>query len=86
VTNAHRNSSICRSSLKTIVFEIYYYNLFNISYTIEKFIYILYTTIMVYEKEAKKGVVYEKYGHFFMVYEIFSVKIIIWTRNVKTLL
>jgi hypothetical protein len=37
-----------------MVFEIYYYTLFNISYTIEKFIYISYTTIMVYEKEAKK--------------------------------
>jgi hypothetical protein len=24
-------------------------------------------------KRPKKGVVYEKYGHFFMVYEIFSV-------------
>jgi hypothetical protein len=23
-------------------------------------------------KRPKKGVVYEKYGHFFMVYEIFS--------------
>jgi hypothetical protein len=37
-----------------MVFEIYYYTLFNILYTIEKFIYILYTTIMVYKKEAKK--------------------------------
>jgi hypothetical protein len=25
-------------------------------------------------KRPKKGVVYEKYGHFFMVYEIFSDK------------
>jgi hypothetical protein len=56
-----------------MVFQIYYYTLFNISYTIRKFIYISYTTIMVYEKEAKKSCVYEKYGHFFMVYEIFSV-------------
>jgi hypothetical protein len=47
VTNAYRNSSIRRSSLKTMVFKIYYYTLFNISYT----------TIMVYKKEAKKVVV-----------------------------
>jgi hypothetical protein len=40
---------------KTMVFQIYYYTLFNILYTIRKFIYILYTTIMVYEKEAKKS-------------------------------
>jgi hypothetical protein len=40
---------------KTIVFQIYYYTLFNISYTIRKFIYILYTTIIVYKKEAKKS-------------------------------
>jgi hypothetical protein len=32
---------------------------------------------MVYEKEAKKVVVYEKYGHFFMVYEIFSVNLML---------
>jgi hypothetical protein len=32
-----------------------YYTLFNISYIIEKFIYILYTTIIVYKKEAKKS-------------------------------
>jgi hypothetical protein len=37
-----------------MVFKIYYYTLFNILYTIEKSIYISYTTIMVYEKEAKK--------------------------------
>jgi hypothetical protein len=30
-------------------------------------------------KRPKKGVVYEKYGHFFMVYEIFSVYFIIIT-------
>jgi hypothetical protein len=38
-----------------MVFKIYYYTLFNISYTIEKVIYISYTTIMVYKKEAKKS-------------------------------
>ena len=28
---------------------------------------------MVYEKETKKSMVYEKYKHFFVVYEIFAV-------------
>jgi hypothetical protein len=28
---------------------------------------------MVYEKETKKSMVYEKYEHFFVVYEIFAV-------------
>jgi hypothetical protein len=32
-------------------------------------------------KRPKKVVVYEKYGHFFMVYEIFSVVIIILTTS-----
>jgi hypothetical protein len=31
-------------------------------------------------KRPKKVVVYEKYGHFFMVYEIFSDKIIVQCR------
>ena len=42
-------------NFKTMVFKIYYNTLFNISYTIKKFIYISYTIIMVYEKEAKKS-------------------------------
>ena len=29
---------------------------------------------MVYEKETKKSMVYEKYKHFFVVYEIFADK------------
>ena len=40
---------------KSMVFKIYYYTLFNILYTIRKFIYISNTTIMVFEKEAKKS-------------------------------
>ncbi|KAH8585671.1 hypothetical protein B0O99DRAFT_120810 [Bisporella sp. PMI_857] len=35
----------------------------------------IYTTKVVYEIFVKKVVVYEKYGHFFVVYEIFAVNI-----------
>jgi hypothetical protein len=38
-----------------MIFKIYYYTLFNILYIIEKFIYILYTIIIVYKKATKKG-------------------------------
>jgi hypothetical protein len=41
---------------KTIVFKIYYYTLFNISYTIRKFIYILYSPVVqAIQKVQNKG-------------------------------
>jgi hypothetical protein len=55
-----------------MVFKIYYYTLFNISYTIEKVIYISYTTIMVYEKEAKKSCgIWEIWSLFYGIWDIF---------------
>jgi hypothetical protein len=51
-----------------MVFQIYYYTLFNILYTIRKFIYISYTTIMVYEKEAKKKLWYMRNTGTFLWY------------------